>query len=322
MTDYHWTPANQRLFLEALAETGCVSLACAAASMSRRAAYNLRNRKDGAAFRMGWDAAQLVARCVVADTLMERALLGQTVEVVRDPETHTSRSTRFDAQLGRALLTRLDRLAEGDARPGSITALARVIAQDFESFLDLIERGGAGSEAALFITARDENTCELARNSYDSGDFGDDDTEQDDIYDPNDICNRRADRMDVWFDEDRQDWRTNFPPVGDCDVGHDDEVEDDNGTFGQDEYSRPLTAEEAAANEAMMQNDVDDLRARGEVQRRLWFGFAEKGEDRAAAGDIEVKSMPESGPTSGPTSGPHAWQRLTRSQADGRSRFD
>ena len=64
MTDYHWSPANQRAFLEALAETGSIDLACKEAGMSRRAAYNLRGRRDGAAFKIGWDAAVLQANAM------------------------------------------------------------------------------------------------------------------------------------------------------------------------------------------------------------------------------------------------------------------
>jgi hypothetical protein len=280
MTDYHWTPANQRLFLEALAETGCVSEGCSAASMSRRAAYNLRARREGAAFRMGWDAAQLIARCVVADTLMERALLGQTVEVVRDPETRTTRSTRCDGQLGRALLTRLDRLAEADVRPGSDAAFARIISQDFEAFLDLIEQGGTGTAAALFVAARDdddyENQCELAENSALFED------EEEHAYDPRQISERRAHKMTVWWDDLYGQPLTNFPPP----QGFSGEEE---SHFGANEYFRTLTRGEQKTYEAIIDKRLTALRTTGETQRDHWLRHA--AEESSEDAPIAVQSI-------------------------------
>lgn len=52
-----WSPARQRQFLETLAATGIVARACAEAQISTRAAYALRIRGDGAAFRLGWTAS-------------------------------------------------------------------------------------------------------------------------------------------------------------------------------------------------------------------------------------------------------------------------
>lgn len=275
MTEYHWTGANQRQFLEALAETGIVAEACAAASMSRRAAYNLRMRREGTAFRMGWDAAQLIARCVVADALMERALLGQTVEVVRDPDAHTTRSTRFDAQLGRALLSRLDRLAEGEARSGTDMALARIVAQDFETFLDLIELGGAGSEVALFVAARDgaegANQCELAEISADP------EPEPEPYYDPAREDLRRADKQGVWFEHETNQLWTNFPPP----VGFRGLEE---GQFGEDAYCRNLSHEEGRAADAREKAKIAELRTSGEAERDEWFGFAAKAEKGKGGG--------------------------------------
>jgi hypothetical protein len=47
--DYHWSPANQRAFLETLAITGNASHAAQAVSMSKHSAYRLRFRRDGRA---------------------------------------------------------------------------------------------------------------------------------------------------------------------------------------------------------------------------------------------------------------------------------
>lgn len=50
-----WTAERQLRFLAALAETGSVSAAAAAAGLSRESAYRLRSRKDGLLFAHLWD---------------------------------------------------------------------------------------------------------------------------------------------------------------------------------------------------------------------------------------------------------------------------
>ena len=84
MTNYRWTPALERNFVECLADTGSVTEACKSVSMSRRAAYDQKRRGAGLAFRIAWDAAVQLARDVVADELLDRALAGQWTETVRD----------------------------------------------------------------------------------------------------------------------------------------------------------------------------------------------------------------------------------------------
>lgn len=54
---YHWTPALQRQFLEHVADTGSVRIAADRVGMSPSAAYQLKQRPEGAAFRLGWAAA-------------------------------------------------------------------------------------------------------------------------------------------------------------------------------------------------------------------------------------------------------------------------
>jgi hypothetical protein len=130
-----WSPARQRLFLETLAATGIIRSACDAAQISTRAAYALRIRRDGAAFRLGWDAAILIARARLADELLARALTGHEEVIHRDEDTITRR--RHDNRLAMSMLSRLDRMADTPPE-GSDAALARVVAQDFAAYLDLI----------------------------------------------------------------------------------------------------------------------------------------------------------------------------------------
>lgn len=53
----HWTPARQRIFLAALAETGSIARAARAAGMSRSSAHRLRARLAGTPFDRAWSQA-------------------------------------------------------------------------------------------------------------------------------------------------------------------------------------------------------------------------------------------------------------------------
>lgn len=250
-----WSPARQREFLEHLAVSGLVRTACAAVGISREAAYRLRQRREGAAFALGWDAALLLARWALADTLMERAVHGQTDIVERDPDTHRRTRHRHDNRLALSVLGRLDRFAEGDAASASD---ARLIAGDWDAFLDLIGGGNEGSGAALFLAARRpvegaENNpygpCQLC-GSDDDSDCGDDDGDHDEelplrrtgtgfIDGSDDSCGEELDEDGLrgWLSVLRIDgqWKTNFPPPEDF-FG----VEE--GIFGLDAgYRRSLT---------------------------------------------------------------------------------
>ncbi len=274
MVDYHWSPANQRAFLETLAETGSVELACKEVGMSRRAAYNLCGRREGAAFKLGWDAALLQARAVVWGTLMDRAINGQMIETVRDPETHTTRRVHYNGQMGLALLTRLEAKAKLCDNAGPYETAVRMVDSDFAAFLDLVEAGGTGAQAGLFVAARItpeeivfpgitgalenlQNQCELAQNS---ADFEDDDGDAGTAY-------IGVDDMTVWYDDQLQGWRTNFPPP----PGYD--AFDESGLFGDPDYERGLSLAEESAMEAKRVVEVAPIAEAGAISRDNWFGF-------------------------------------------------
>lgn len=50
---YHWTPRLQRDFLEAFATNGSVKNSAAKVGMSPSAVYQLKQRPEGAAFKLG-----------------------------------------------------------------------------------------------------------------------------------------------------------------------------------------------------------------------------------------------------------------------------
>ncbi len=145
--DYHWSPANQRRFLQSLAETGSVHLAARAVGMSPQSARRFRKTQDktehGGTFATGWDAAILIAQAWIADALFDAALEG-TVQV-RTCNANTRRqgwrqeSALFSRGKGTALLRRIDAAAERIAAAPDRLARANHAAQDFDAFLQRID---------------------------------------------------------------------------------------------------------------------------------------------------------------------------------------
>ena len=125
-----FTRARQVAFLENLSVTGSVRSAASAAGTSHQTAY--RTRRSTPAFRIAWDAALVVARVSVADTVGCRAIDGVTEEVRYHGEVVGTR-TRYSDRLLLAHLARLDRLAE--------TPAANAFADIFDEALARFERG-------------------------------------------------------------------------------------------------------------------------------------------------------------------------------------
>ena len=72
-----WTPARQRKFIEALAETASVRQAALAVNMSKVSCYQLRNHPQGADFKRAWDAAVDAGVAFLKDIAFERAVEGE-----------------------------------------------------------------------------------------------------------------------------------------------------------------------------------------------------------------------------------------------------
>ena len=145
-----WTPDRQRGFLERIAEGATVDEASASVGLSPGAAYTLRRRAAGAAFALGWDAAKLVARPIVAETLFVRAIAGQTERVTR-PDGEVIERHRYDNRLAMSLLNRLDRHADATETANAAT---RMVAAEFDAFLDIIARDAGPARAGLFLGER------------------------------------------------------------------------------------------------------------------------------------------------------------------------
>jgi hypothetical protein len=142
-----WTPERIRIFLEALARGAGVTAAAAQAGMTARSAYRLCRRAD--AFRLAWDAALQSARRPAAGPIQSRALHGFVEPIIRHGKVWGERH-RFDNRHTMAVLTRLDRSIA--ANPYN-RAEVRIVAENFEEFLDIVCSGDTKA-AADFIEAR------------------------------------------------------------------------------------------------------------------------------------------------------------------------
>jgi len=290
---YHWTPALQRDFLSHLAVTGSVKIAATRVSMSPSAAYQLRHKPQGAAFRLGWAAAVLIARERLADELLERAIWGIEESYERGPATregyHYHNRRRHDPRLGLAMLARLDRAVEVRARAGE-DMLAQVIAGDWDGFLSLFDAAGVGADAdgeagghnaalALWLAGRDNRANPVATLWKDSPIANEvarfsGDSAAEPVAEPS--PEEAAADMHVWHDDAHDEWRTNFPPPEDF-TG----IEE--GEFGDEDYERTLEIDEEDAWLAAREAEVAPLRAAGEAARRAFFAIPAPANDRGAA---------------------------------------
>ncbi|HYG31326.1 MAG TPA: hypothetical protein VD887_14055 [Allosphingosinicella sp.] len=144
-----WTPTRMVHFLEVLAATGCVADACKSVGMSVSAAYALRDRREGRAWGIAWQAVlRERARNRLSDENLGRAMNGCVEQIVKDGVVVAERR-RHDNRLSMAVLTRLDQLAERS--DSDETKLLRAVSEDIEDFYELLESGG---DADAFIEAR------------------------------------------------------------------------------------------------------------------------------------------------------------------------
>jgi hypothetical protein len=102
-----WTAERQRVFIAALAETGCVSDACVAAGISPKSAYRLRAHSKAGAFVEAWDRALTVATGRLASIAFDRAIKGTIRETWKDGELVSEVRAPSDRML-MFLLAKLD----------------------------------------------------------------------------------------------------------------------------------------------------------------------------------------------------------------------
>lgn len=307
-TSYHWTPRLQRDFLEAFATNGSVKISAAKVGMSPSAVYQLKQRPEGAAFRIGCAAAVLIARTRLADELLDRAIWGhdETTELQREDGRSFVKRRRIDSRLGLAMLARLDRMVETRARAGE-EMLAQIVAGDWPGFLTLFDvaeaaraaeaapdgetpaaetsaadatnaPAGLAAALALWLAGRDNNANPLAalwRDSEIANEVAQISADPEPPAFAEPTIEEEAEAMFVWRDEESDEWRTNFPPPeGFFGI--------EEGQFGDEAYERTLDDDEEAAWDAERARNCEPLRRAGEAARRAWFGLPAPANDRAA----------------------------------------
>jgi hypothetical protein len=131
-----WSAGRQAAFLSHLADTGEVDKAAAIVGKHVSGGYALRRQARGYAFNLGWEAALLIARRIVADTLMAAAIRGEQSVWLREDG-----KTTFTKQNSKLSLTLLDRVDPAAAFPEVLAIVAR-----FDWYLRLVNTGASARD--------------------------------------------------------------------------------------------------------------------------------------------------------------------------------
>lgn len=99
-----WTPERQQAFIAALARCGSVSAAVRQVGLSARSAYALLDKPGAESFALAWDRAAVVGMDIVRDNVIDRAMNGSWVPVVRRGRIVSMKFRHFD-NLAIALLS-------------------------------------------------------------------------------------------------------------------------------------------------------------------------------------------------------------------------
>ncbi len=94
-----WTAQRQRLFLETLAITGCVSEACGAVNLSARSAYSFRHKPGAESFAAAWVHAESLAATRLTALAFDRAVHGKSEYLFKDGVMIAERRTPSDRLL-------------------------------------------------------------------------------------------------------------------------------------------------------------------------------------------------------------------------------
>jgi hypothetical protein len=131
-----WGAGRQAAFLAHLADNGVVADAARAVGMSVGGGYALRRTARGYAFNLGWEAALIIARRIVADNLMTAAIRGEQSRWVREEgvTTYTRQNTKLSVTL-------LDRVNPATTLPEILAVATR-----FDCFLEMIDDGLSAAE--------------------------------------------------------------------------------------------------------------------------------------------------------------------------------
>jgi len=131
-----WSAGRQAAFLSHLADNGVVEDAARCVGKHVSGGYALRREARGYAFNLGWEAALIIARRIVADNLMAAAIKGEQSRWVREDNV-----TIYIRQNTKLSMTLLDRV-----NPATSLAEVMAVATRFDWFLQLLGDGASAEE--------------------------------------------------------------------------------------------------------------------------------------------------------------------------------
>ena len=251
-----WTGDKMAIFCETLAETAVVAEACEAARMGISGAYAARRRNP--VFAAAWDAALIIARERLADTLLARSLEGNIEQIWRDGELVGERHL-IDNRLGLQILRRLDRRADATTVRPERSRGAGPSAQPFDWTLAVEAlRTGDDEGVARALALIESNEVEEVEGDPNLPLRHD----EDDTLDLSDRCWRDPIDTDIWL--------TDFPPPAGF-TGYESRDYDD--IYDDEAYVRACTEEEVAILEADERAARAAERAEEEELRDAWFAL-------------------------------------------------
>lgn len=245
-----WTPFARKLFLQVLAETGRVKLACEYCRLSTQSAYALRHRDP--VFAAGWDAACELARAPLADALYERAMDGYEETITRDGEVVATRH-KFDSRLSIAVLHRLDKRCDRAEEKG---ARHLPLIDRWDEWLDLIGNGAETEAAAMLQADPQENSPDNQLRQLPLG-------ENPTALDSEDDDALAAIQCGFWQD-DEGNWRTDYPAPEGFDGFQ-------QGNWGDVRYWRDCTAEESQLLDSAEKSSLGRLKDQAAALRDAYF---------------------------------------------------
>ena len=127
------TPAKQREYVEALADTGVARVAAARIGISEQAVNRVRRRADARAFDLACEAAQRIGARCLRSIAWERAIEGTVKRIYYHGEVK-SEEIVYDNRLLIYLLGKAEKMLEPPPE-------AEAVAANWEGWMDAIERG-------------------------------------------------------------------------------------------------------------------------------------------------------------------------------------
>jgi hypothetical protein len=129
-----WTPRKQRLYVEALAETGCASEAASRVGMTEQSANRLRRRPDARGFDIACEAAHELGLRRLRSVQWDRAVNGVVQQIWYHGELKGERRVYSD----RLLIHLVDK---GEKQLGRRAEERRMVLDDWDGWMEQLEQG-------------------------------------------------------------------------------------------------------------------------------------------------------------------------------------